>query len=119
LGSFYLDGDAIWCQKWATNISKSSQRDFKKYLYHFIKIFLDDFIIYSDMESHLMKLKLCFQNCKKYKIRLNLEKCVFMVFSRLILGSIVSKEGNIPDLKKVQAIVNMLVPINPQQIKGL
>ncbi len=42
-----------------------------------------------------------------------------MVFSRLILGSIVSKEGNIPDLKKVQAIVNMLVPINPQQIKGL
>jgi hypothetical protein len=25
----------------------------------------------------------------------------------------VSKEGKIPDLKKVQAIVNMLVPINP------
>jgi hypothetical protein len=36
-----------------------------------------------------------------------------MVFSRLILGSIVSKEAKILDLKKVQAIVNMPVPTNP------
>jgi hypothetical protein len=36
-----------------------------------------------------------------------------MVFSRLILRFIVSKEGKIPDLKKVQVIVNMLVPTNP------
>jgi len=40
-----------------------------------------------------------------------------MVFSGLILRSIVSKEGKILDLKKVQAIVNMSVPINPQQIQ--
>jgi hypothetical protein len=30
-----------------------------------------------------------------------------MVFSRLILRFIVSKEGKIPNLKKVQVIVNM------------
>jgi hypothetical protein len=36
-----------------------------------------------------------------------------MVFSGLSLGFIVSKEGKIPDLKKIQAIVNMLVPTNP------
>jgi hypothetical protein len=36
-----------------------------------------------------------------------------MVFSRLILGFIVSKEGKIPDPKKVHAIVNMLVLTNP------
>jgi hypothetical protein len=40
-----------------------------------------------------------------------------MVFSRLILGFIVSKKRKTPDLKKVQAIVNMLVPKNPQQIQ--
>jgi hypothetical protein len=40
-----------------------------------------------------------------------------MVFSRLILGFIVSKKGIILDLKKVQAIINMLVPTNPQQIQ--
>jgi hypothetical protein len=35
-----------------------------------------------------------------------------MVFSRLILGFIVSKEGKIPP-KKIQAIVNMPIPTNP------
>jgi hypothetical protein len=39
--------------------------------------------------------------CKKCKIGLNPEKCEFMVFSRLILGFIVSKEGKIPNPKKV------------------
>ncbi len=62
-----------------------------------MKIFLDDFTVYSDMENDLMK-------------------CAFMVFLRLILRFIVSKEGKIPDPKKVQAIVNMLVLTNPQQI---
>jgi hypothetical protein len=33
-----------------------------------------------------------------------------MVFSRTILGFIVSKEGKVMDLKKVEALVNMLVP---------
>jgi hypothetical protein len=40
-----------------------------------------------------------------------------MVFLRLILGFIVSKEGKIPNPKKVQAIVNMPIPTNPQQIQ--
>jgi hypothetical protein len=39
-----------------------------------------------------------------------------MIFLGLILRFIVFKEGKIPYLKKVQAIVNMLVPTNPQQI---
>jgi hypothetical protein len=39
-----------------------------------------------------------------------------MVFSRLILGFIVSKEGKILDLKKVHAIMNMPILTNPYQI---
>jgi hypothetical protein len=66
-----------------------------------MKIFIDDFTIYSNKGSHLMKLKLCFQKCKKYKINLNLEKCACMVFSIMILRFVVSKEGKIPNLKKV------------------
>jgi hypothetical protein len=59
-----------------------------------MKTFLDDFIMYSDMENHLQKLKLCFQKCREYDISLNLDKCAFMVFLRLILGFLVSKKGN-------------------------
>jgi len=82
-----------------------------------MKIFLDDFIVYNDMESHWMKLRLCFQKCREYKTSLNPKKCAFIIFSRLILGFIVSKERKFPNPKKVQVIVNMLVPINPQQIQ--
>ncbi len=36
---------------------------FKEYLDNFMQIFLDDFTMYSDMENHLQKLRLCFQKC--------------------------------------------------------
>ncbi len=94
-------------------------RTFREYLDQFMKIFLDDFIIYNDTDNHLMKLKLCFHKCKEYKINLNLDKCAFMVFLGFILRFIVSKEGKIPNLKKVQAILNMPIPTNPQQIQVL
>jgi hypothetical protein len=31
----------------------------KKYLEHFMKIFLDDFIVYNDMDTYMSKLMLC------------------------------------------------------------
>jgi len=34
---------------------------------------MDGFTIYNDMDSHLFKLKLCFEKCKKFKIHFNLE----------------------------------------------
>ncbi len=40
-----------------------------------------------------------------------------MVFSRMILGFIISKEGKVLDPKKIQVIVNMPPPNNPQQIQ--
>jgi len=67
----------------------------REYLDNVMKIFLDDFTMYNDMDSHLQKLKLCFQKCKEYGISLNPNKCAFMVFSRMILGFIVSKEGKL------------------------
>jgi hypothetical protein len=64
------------------------------------------------MENYLQKLRLCFQKCKKYGISLNPDKCAFMVFSGMILGFIVSKEGKLLDPNKIQAIVNMPPPKN-------
>ncbi len=74
-----------------------------------MKIFLDNFTIFSDLSTHLEKLKKCFLKCKEFGISLNLNKCAFMVFSGTILGFIVSKEGKVMDFKKVEALVNMQV----------
>jgi hypothetical protein len=73
-----------------------------------MKIFLDDFTVFSDMSTHLEKLNKCFLKCKEFNINLNLYKCAFMVFSGTILGFIVSKKGKIMDPKKIKALVNML-----------
>jgi hypothetical protein len=74
---------------------RAMTKAFKESLDSFMKIFLDEFIVYSDMESHLQKLKLCFQNCREYGISLNPNKCTFMVFLGMILGFIISKKGKI------------------------
>jgi hypothetical protein len=92
-------------------------KTFREYLDSFMKIFLDEFTMYNDMESHLHKFKLCFQKCKEYDISLNPNKCAFMVFLRMVLGFITSKEGKLPYPKKIQAIINMPPPNNPQQIQ--
>jgi hypothetical protein len=82
-----------------------------------MKIFLDDSTMYSDMESHLQKLKPCFQKCREFGINLNPGKCAFMIFLGMILGFIVSKEEKLLDPKKIQTIVNMSPFNNLQHIQ--
>jgi hypothetical protein len=78
-----------------------------------MKIFLDDFTVFSDMLIHLEKLKKCFPKCRKFSISLNPNKCVFMVFLGTILGSIMSKECKVMDPKKAEALVSMPIPTTP------
>jgi hypothetical protein len=78
-----------------------------------MKIFLDDFIVYNDMDIHLHKLKLCFPKCKEFETSLNPNKCAFMVFLGMIPGFSVSIEGKLLDPKKIQIIVQMPISTNP------
>ncbi len=80
-------------------------------------MFLDDFTIYNDMENQLLKFRLCFQKCREYGINLNPNKCAFMVFLGMILGFIISKKKKLLNPKKIQAIIYMPPPKNPQQIQ--
>jgi hypothetical protein len=82
-----------------------------------MKFFLDDFNVYNNMNTYLEELHLCFDKCHEYGIHLNPKKCMFMVFSKVILGYIVSKEGKLLGPKKISAIINMLVPKTPKDIQ--
>jgi hypothetical protein len=84
-----------------------------------MKIFLDDFIVFSDLSTHFEKLKKCFLKCREFGISLNPNKCAFIAFSRTILGFIMSKEGKVMDLKKVEALVNMQYLLPPKRSKFL
>ncbi len=82
-----------------------------------MNIFLNNFTIFGDLSTHFEKLKKCFLKYRKFSISLNPNKCAFMVFSRTILGFIVSKKGKVMDPKKVEALVNMPVRITPWEIQ--
>lgn len=69
-------------------------RTFRKYFKKIMKIFLDDFNVYSDMDTHMAKHKLCFLKCRKIGISLNPNNCAFMVFLGIILVFIVLKGVN-------------------------
>lgn len=80
---------------------------FKAYLNDFMKLFLEYFNVYSNVDTHLTKLQLYFDRCREYGLSLNLDKCLFVVASGMILGSVVSKEGKFLDPKEIQAILDM------------
>ncbi len=73
---------------------RAMTKAFREYLDNFMKIFLDDFMVYNDMENHLQNIRVCFQKCREYNISLNPNKCAFMVFSGVILGLLFPRKGN-------------------------
>jgi hypothetical protein len=59
---------------------------FKDYLGVFMKLFLDDFNMFNDLDTHLLKLQLCFDKCKKIGVSLNPNKWMFLVHLGVIFG---------------------------------
>ncbi len=76
----------------------------------FIKLFLNDFNVFSNLDTHLTKLQLCFDKCREFNISLNLEKRMFLVHLGVILGYMGSKESKLLDSKKILVIIHMPSP---------
>jgi len=89
---------------------------FKYYFGVFMKLFLDYLSVFNDLNTHLIKLRLCFNKCIEFDISLKLEKCMFLMHSSIILGYVVSKEGELLDLKKISMIVHVFPPKTPKDI---
>jgi hypothetical protein len=79
---------------------------FKDYFGVFMKLFLDDFSVFNNLDTHILKLRLCFDKCRKFDISLNPKKCMFLVHL-----------GKLPNPKKIAAFVHMLTPKTPKDIQ--
>ena len=90
---------------------------FKDYLNDFMKLFLDDVSVYSDIATHLPKRRLIFERCRQYSVNLNPDKCFFYIPSGVLLGYIICQAGKFPDPKKIEALVNMPSPKNVKAIQ--
>ena len=75
-------------------------------LKHIVEAYLDDLVSCSyKIYDHPTHLRLIFERCHCYQIRLNPNMCSFFVTSGCLLGFIVSKKGIMVDPLKVEAIV--------------
>ena len=82
-----------------------------------VEPYLDDLPAHSRKRiQHPDHLRLIFERCRYYKIRLNPHKCVFCVKSGRFLGFIVSNKDIQVDPLEVEAIVNMPPPYSIRQL---
>ena len=103
---------------WAT-YQRAMVSLFHDMIHYEIEVYVDDMIARSQTEEenldHLQKL---FERLKKYKLRLNLNKCTFGVRSAKLLGFIVRNKGIEVDPAKVKEIQEMLSPHTEKEVRG-
>ena len=84
-----------------------------------VEVYVDDMIVKSkDGESYTINLRKFFERIKKYRLRLNPQKCTFRVITGKLLGFLVSNRGMEVDPSKIKAILEMLPPRSEKEIKG-
>jgi hypothetical protein len=89
-------------------------------LTHIILTYLDDLTTRSKKcTHHLDDLRIIFQWCHQYNIRLNPLKCMFYITEGHLLRFIVSQRGITIDPLKVQAITEIPPPWNLRQLQSL
>jgi hypothetical protein len=89
-------------------------------LKHIVEAYLDDLASCSrKRKDHPMHLRLIFECCRYFRIRLNPNKCSFCVTSGHLLDFIVSTTGIMVDPLKVEAIVQFPPPRTILQLQSL
>jgi hypothetical protein len=78
---------------------------FSEYIGKFILVFLDDVLVYSrTLEEHKEHLRLMFEACKKFNLKLKRKKCFFAQESVEYLGHIIGRQGTSPGERNIQKI---------------
>jgi len=82
-------------------------------------VYVDDMIVKSkEREGHITNLRKFFEIIRKYKVRLNPQKCTFGVTSGKLLGHVVSQRGIEADPSKINAITEIKPPKTVDKIRS-
>jgi len=91
---------------------------FDPFLGLFLRVFIDDFRVYSDRTSHLAKLELVFQHLDSSGMTLSLEKTIIGFSKGKTVGHIVSKDGVAKNLEKLDRISKLPFPTMKKTLRG-
>ena len=85
-----------------------------------VEVYVDDIVVKSDScEQHISDLKEVFQALRKYRMRLNPEKCAFGVEGGKFLGFMLTHRGIDANPEKCKAITEMRSPSGLKEIQRL
>ena len=85
-----------------------------------IEVYVDDMIAKSKQwKDHVEVLRKLFKRLRKYKLRLNPNKCVFGAKSSKLLGFVVNSKGIEIDPSKIKAIYDLKTPSTVKEVKSL
>ena len=85
-----------------------------------VEVYVDDIIVKSQKsEQHARDLEQILDTLDKYKIKLNLDKCVFGVKARKFLGFMISHRGIEANPEKMEAILNIKAPKTLNELQKL
>jgi hypothetical protein len=92
----------------------------REYLEKFVQVFIDDILIYSQtMEEHEKHLRLVLQCLREHKLYGKLSKFSFYQSRIHYLRYVISGEGIVVDLAKVEAIMEWPVSTNVLELRSL
>jgi hypothetical protein len=91
------------------NVGATHQRDmnliFHDFLGIILEIYIDDIVVKSDsMDNHLADLHLALERMCRYRLKMNMLKCVFGVLAGKFLGFIIHEHGIEIEPKKIESI---------------
>lgn len=90
---------------------------FEKQIGKTMEVYVDDMLVKSkEASNHISHLAEMFKILRKYRMKLNPQKCVFGVESRKILGFIVNHKGIEANPAKIKALMEMKSPRNIKEV---
>lgn len=90
----------------------------KEFLFKFVIVYLDDFLVFSDSESeHREHLTLIFQKLSQAGITLSFNKCIFFKDKVSYLGQIVSHKSIQPSKSLVDSVKNFPTPLDQKDVQ--
>ncbi|KAM1120872.1 hypothetical protein ACFX19_002665 [Malus domestica] len=85
-----------------------------------MEVYVDDMLVKSKhADQHITNLSETFTILKRYRMRLNPNKCAFGVGSGKFLGFMISQRGIEANPKKIKAILDMKEPVTSKDIQSL
>ncbi|VVA41094.1 PREDICTED: retrotransposon, partial [Prunus dulcis] len=94
-------------------------RVFRPYLDHFVIVFIDDILVYSQtLEGHKKHLRLVLRTLRRKQLYAKFSKCQFWLDRVIFLGHVISAEGIYVDPQKVEVVVNWVQPTSVTEIRS-